>query len=70
MGLRLTKCDEHALWQNRLAGGSACPTLAPVGQAFPPANRIFNGVGAAGPQFGVALGAGRGTGFSGSMSFV
>ena len=27
--------------ENRLAGGSgsACPTLAPVGQALPPANR-------------------------------
>ena len=39
MGLRLTKGDEDALWQIRLAGGSACPTLAPVGQALPPANR-------------------------------
>ena len=39
MGLRPTKGHEDALWQIRLAGGSACPTLAPVGQALPPANR-------------------------------
>ena len=29
----------YAVWENRLAGGSACPTLAQVGQALPPANR-------------------------------
>ena len=39
MGLRPTKGDEDALWQIRLAGGNACPTLAPVGQALSPANR-------------------------------
>ena len=38
MGQRPTKGDEDALWQIRLAGGSACPTLAPVGQALTPAN--------------------------------
>ena len=39
MGLRPTKGHEDALWQIRLAGGSACPTGANVGQALPPANR-------------------------------
>ena len=37
VGLRPTKGDEDALWQIQLAGGSACPTLTPVGQALPPA---------------------------------
>ena len=32
------KGDEDAMWQIRLAGGSACRTLAPVGQALSPAN--------------------------------
>ncbi len=39
MGQRPTKGHEDALWQIRLAGENACPTLAPVGQALPPANR-------------------------------
>ena len=53
MGLRPTKGDEAALWQIRLAGGSACPTLAPEwGRRFRfrPPTRAFNGAGACGRQ--------------------
>ena len=45
MGLLAHQRDEYALWQIRLAGGSACPTLAPVGQAlrFRLPTGVFNG---------------------------
>ena len=60
-----TRCGKIG-WQAE----APAPRWRQWGRRFRLPTGIFNGVGAAGPQFGVALGAGRGTGFSGSMSFV